>query len=361
MESLYGATHSSPIRKAGWASRGGDSLRVKFLVTPVGLMSGNVVSAHRLEEALLGEGVEVTEGKDAREYDILHVHTPVPPSNALEVRRAKKKGIPVIMHAHTTAEDAQGTWTGSTLLSGWVGRYLNRFYNMADLVLSPSDWTRRQLQARGLKSPVEVLSNGIDLEKFGFDPERRRGFRERLRLDEKRKTVYAVGVVCLKKGVEVIPAVAKALPQMDFVWVGRRSKLYHPFKVGRAISRCPSNVRFLYDVHDILDAHCGGDIFFTPSFAENQGVALMEAMAVGRPVVARALPVYQGMLEDGRNALLGDTHEDFSAALERIAEDDSLAESLGKAGRSSLQEHDLPKVTKRLTEIYYRLLKRKSF
>jgi 1,2-diacylglycerol-3-alpha-glucose alpha-1,2-glucosyltransferase len=336
-------------------------LRVKFLVTPVGLMAGNIVSALRLKDALLNEGVEVSVDREEKEYDLLHVHTPVPLTNALEVRKAKKRGVPVVIHAHTTAEDTAGTWTGSTLLAGWVGRYLNRFYNMADLVLSPSEWTRSRLEARGLKAPVEVLSNGIDLQRFSFDEGKRRRFREKLGLADDRRTVYMVGVICLKKGVEVIPEVARRLPHMDFVWVGRRSELYHPFKVRRAISRCPANVRFVGGVEDISDAHCGGDIFFTPSFAENQGVALMEAMAAGRPVVARHLPVYEGLLKDGKSALLGESPEEFANAIERIRADDALAGSLVREARESLGSHDIVKVAKRLVAIYGSLMERKSF
>jgi glycosyltransferase involved in cell wall biosynthesis len=114
-------------------------------------------------------------------------------------------------------------------------------------------------------------------------------------------------------------------------------------------------------VKDILDAHCGGDIFFTPSFAENQGVALMEAMAVGRPVVARALPVYDGFLEDERNALLGDSPGEFVDALKRVGDDDALAGSLVREGRESLRNHDIVDVAKRLVSIYDGLIERKSF
>ncbi|HYB06717.1 MAG TPA: glycosyltransferase family 4 protein [Nitrososphaerales archaeon] len=335
-------------------------MKVKFLVTPVGLVMGNIISAQRLKEALSNEGVTVSDDVAEKGYDILHVHTPFPPWNALEVRKAKKQGVPVVIHAHTTAEDAEGTWTGSTLLSGWVGRYLTWFYNQADLVLVPSEWTSNRLRARGLKSPVEVLSNGINLESFRFEQERRRRFRERYGIPFGCRVAYMVGVVCLKKGVEVFPEVARAVPDMDFIWVGRRSNLYHPFKAARAIGQSPENVRFIHDVQDILDAHCGCDIFFTPSFAENQGLALMEAMAVGRPVVARALPVYEGLLRNERNALLGDSSADFVNALRRLRVDDGLSESLARRGKEAVDSHDLRNVAKRLVSIYDSLLQHDS-
>lgn len=307
-------------------------------------------------DALVREGLDITDDPNEEEYDLLHVHTPLPFTNILEIRKAKKRGIPVVMHSHTTAEDAKGTWTGSSTLSGVVGRYLTFFYNHGDVVIAPSSWTRDTLRARHVKTRIEVLSNGIDLERFRLDLERRKRFRERYEIPEGAMVVYSVGVVCIKKGVEALPQVAQEVSDLQFVWVGRRSKLYHPIHINHIIGKCPSNVRFLNDVEDILDAHCGCDIFFTPSFTENQGLALMEAMAVGRPVVARNLPVYQNLLTDGGNAFMCGTTGEFAASIEKLRCDPELSKMFVERGKDALQRHEIGKVAKDLVSIYSSLL-----
>ncbi len=334
-------------------------MKVKFLVTPVGLMMGNIESARRLKNALSDQGVLVTDDRHAEGYDLLHVHTPVPPSNMTEVKRARRKGVPVVIHAHTTAEDSRGTWTGSTALSGVTGMYLTHFYNLGSVVLAPSAWTKSTLEKRGVKVPIEVLSNGIDLNRFKFDQERRQRFRARYGISDRAKVVYSIGVVCVKKGVEDFPKVARAFPDLTFVWVGRRSMLYHPLRVRIAMMRSPGNARFLHDVEDIADAHSGCDIFFTPSFTENQGMAVMEAMAAGRPVVARDLPSYSGLLENEKSALLCGDLDGFVSSISRISQDQKLAESLAGQGYPRLMEHDMGKVAGRLIAIYESLLQQR--
>ena len=331
-------------------------MKVKFLVTPVGLMMGNIESARRLKNALVREGLDVTDDPKAEDFDILHVHTPVPPRNFRVVRKTRRQGKPVVMHAHTTAEDSEGTWTASRALSGITGRYLTRFYNLGDLVLAPSAWTKERLRARGVTAPISVLSNGVDLVRFQFDQNRRQRFRSKYAIPEGAKVVYAIGVVCLKKGIEVFPDVAKELPGLRFVWVGRRSMLYHPLRVRRAMRRCPSNVQFIHDLEDIVDAHSGCDFFFTPSFAENQGMAVMEAMAVGRPVVARNLPSYEGLLKNEKSALVCTGTDEFVSGLDRLSKDQELVETLIKDARATVASHDIGKVAKELASIYESLL-----
>jgi len=335
-------------------------LKVKFLVTPVGLMMGNIESARRLKKALVDQGLDVTDDPKAEDFDIMHVHTPVPPGNFRIVRKTKKLGRPVVIHAHTTAEDSVGTWTGSGALSGITGRYLTRFYNLGDLVLAPSAWTKDRLRERGVTAPIKVLSNGVDLERFRFDQARRQRFRSKYGIPEGVIVVYAIGVVCLKKGIEVFPKVAKELPGLRFVWVGRRSMLYHPLRVRRAMRRCPNNVQFIHDLEDIVDAHSGCDIFFTPSFAENQGMAVMEAMAVGRPVVARNLPSYEGLLKDEESALVYHNTDGFVSGLDRLSKDTDLGETLVRNAWATVANHDIRKVAGELSTIYESLLETMS-
>ena len=91
------------------------------------------------------------------------------------------------------------------------------FYNLADLIITPSVWTKKTLLNRGVKIPTRVLSNGIDFERFNFNEERRKRFREKYNISNGDKVVYQVGVMCVKKGIETVAPVARANPDVGLL------------------------------------------------------------------------------------------------------------------------------------------------
>jgi phosphatidylinositol alpha-mannosyltransferase len=85
-------------------------------------------------------------------------------------------------------------------------------------------------------------------------------------------------------------------------------------------------------------------------------MAVMEAMAVGRPVVARNLPSYEGLLKNEKSALVCTGTDEFVSGLDRLSKDQELVETLIKDARATVANHDIGKVAKELASIYESLL-----
>ena len=80
-------------------------------------------------------------------------------------------------------------------------------------------------------------------------------------------------------------------------------------------------------------AVAAADVYVQPSRRESVGMATMEAMAIGRPVIASRVDGLAQLVDDGRTGLLvpPDDPEALATALDRVLADPALATSLGAA------------------------------
>ena len=82
------------------------------------------------------------------------------------------------------------------------------------------------------------------------------------------------------------------------------------------------------------------DVAVLPSYREAQGLTILEAMALSRPVVASNVGGIPEMVEDGRTGLLVPPHdpEALAAAITRLLTDHPLADTLARAGHDLVHE-----------------------
>ncbi|MDR7522205.1 MAG: glycosyltransferase family 4 protein [Armatimonadota bacterium] len=300
--------------------------------------------------ALRSAGVSVTSDPD-EPFDVLHLEALGPRSYYL----AEKYGgvRPVVIHGHTTAEDFANSFVMSDMLAAPLGRLLTRFYNKADLVIAPTTYTKRVLQRHGVERPIAVLTNGVDLRRF--ESLRRARSLGRGRHLLRGIVVFAVGLVLLRKGVDVFCEVARLLPHLTFVWFGRIHRAVKAETL-RVIEDAPPNVRFPGYVENVTEAYAAGDIFFFPSAVENEGIAVLEAAAAGRPLVLRDAECFADRFVGGGNCLMAADAEEFSAHLARLAADPDLRTRLGEAARRFAAAHSLEEVGAGLRRIYEQLV-----
>jgi glycosyltransferase involved in cell wall biosynthesis len=114
----------------------------------------------------------------------------------------------------------------------------------------------------------------------------------------------------------------------------------------------PENVTFTGWVEDIRGAYAAGDVYLFPTKAENQGIAVLEAMACGKAVVLSDIPVFREFYEDGHDCLVCSSRAEYREALERLAGDPELRDRLGENARETAREHGLERVGDRLREAY---------
>ncbi len=296
------------------------------------------------------EGVHFYENS-FRVCDVLHAHTFGPLALILVLlHKARRKAV--VIHAHTKPQDMQNSYIAAGALSHLLKYYLGVFYNLADVCVAPSSYTKEiLLKTLHIRRRIEVLSNGIDLSTFDCSKQRAEHFRRQYALPD-RPLVVSVGFVFIRKGVADFVEVARKLPQYYFIWVGRLlpSPLL-PRETKEILSNAPQNVLFTGRVESVCDPLSAANVFVFPSYEENQGIVALEAAACALPIVLRDLPVYEDYVHEG-NCLKFTTNQELAAAVDTFIEDRAKANALGENARKVAQKHDLSVVSKELLHIY---------
>ena len=222
-------------------------------------------------------------------------------------------------------------------------------YHYVDIFHVPTVRAKEALVAEGV-DPVKiiVIPYGVDLNRFESKDLQGQALKACLRRQGKRCVVLIVARLEKEKGMDTITQVAAQLPQYDFLVVGQGT--YNPRGSNIKIRSVPYS-----DIHKVYQS---ADLFFLPSHSsatweEQYGMALVEAMATGLPILAvgsGAIPEVLG------NAGLTCEVEDVDKMVKTIR---SLLTSPAKYQKYSslslaqaVARYDSRKITPKLAKLY---------
>ncbi len=301
----------------------------------------------------------------AERYDILHIQTPFV-AHYVGVRLARALGIPVVESYHTFFEEYLYCYI-PFLPRRWlrfVARRLSSLQcNRVDALVVPSSAMLEALRRYGVNSEAAIIPTGMELERFrGGD---RAAFRRRHGIPDERPVLLYVGRVAFEKNigflVDMLAELRARLPEVLLVVAGegpaRASLERRAQEAGLA-----GNVLFigyLERERELLDCYRGADVFTFASRTETQGLVLLEAMALGVPVVSTAVMGTRDILAAGRGALVAEeTHSDFAAKVARLFDEQELRSRLGEEGRAYVEEWSASRLATRMVEFYGEILSR---
>lgn len=231
--------------------------------------------------------------------DILHVHYAIPHATtaylAREMLRPTRK-LPVI----TTLHGTDITLVGQEL--GFFG--ITRFsIEQSDVVTAVSAYLRDEtVRAFGVKREIEVIPNFVNTEEYRpGEP----GCREGLAPPGHMVLAHASNFREVKRVRDVIrifARVRRALPA-TLLMIGDGPERADAEQEAREL-QVDKDVRFLGRLDSVVDLLQATDLFLLPSQTESFGLAALEAMACGAPVVATRVGGIPEVVEDGVTGLL---------------------------------------------------------
>jgi len=274
-------------------------------------------------------------------FDVLHVHTPVA---ALIGRIAARiAGIPLVVYtAHGFYfHDQMPCWKRSLFVA--LERFGGRF---TDLLFSQSAEDAQEAVAAGitLRERVLAIGNGVDVSRF--DPSRVGAgdtARAALGIPAVAFVVGLIGRQVREKGVAEFLAAAVDLaprfPQAWFLLVGKRLASDHAggVEVEFAAAKAVLGERLVATGlrSDIPQMLAVMDLFCLPSWREGMPRTIIEAMMMGKPVVATTIRGAREEVVPEETGLLVPTRapDQLAAAIERFVVNPAWGERLGQAGR----------------------------
>lgn len=331
----------------GLAARGHDNL----LLCPPG---------SRIEMEAARRGVAVGSVAMRSDLDVVAVW---------RLARRLRAAAPDIVHLHT----GRAAWLGG--LAAWLAGVPAIVTRRMDRPVRRG-WRTRVIYER-LTRRTAAISPGVgDLLVAGGVPRARVALipsavdRERLRQRRDRATVraaqgagadevvlLALSALVRRKGLDVLLAALASLAgrgMRPYLWIAGDGSERDPLRAQVERLGLGSRVQILGRRDDVGDLLAACDVMVLPSRREGLGVAALEAMAAGRPVVASAVGGLADAVANGRSGLLvpPDDPAALARALEQLLRDAPLRARLGAAGPARVAEGFLPE---QMVEAYERI------
>lgn len=213
--------------------------------------------------------------------------------------------------------------------------FVDRFLVVSDILV------KSMTQVHGIASKKVIkIYNGIETDLY--QPENqldnRRRIRQEFQVSDTEVLIGAIGRLVWQKGfeyfIQTIPDLIQALPKSRFVLIGDGTLRQDLESIANDL-KIRDHILFTGQRTDIRDTLTALDIVVIPSVLEGFPIVTLEAMAMGKPIIATAIDGITEQIIDGREGILVPPRNTVSLtqAIINIASNPIFAESLGKAAR----------------------------
>jgi len=296
-------------------------------------------------------------------FDIVHIQTPFAAHYA-GLRLARELRLPCVATYHTFFEEYlyhYVPFAPRALMRCFAREFSRRQGNQVNALVVPSRAMLAALTAYGVRSPMTVLPTGIRLKELaGGDGA---AFRRTHGIAADRPMLVHVGRVAFEKNIDfllrMLVQVRSRHPDVLLLIAGEGPALPHLQSLVRRL-QLDANVRFvgyLDRATTLLDCFRAGDVFVFASRTETQGLVLLEAMALGVPVVAIAEMGTIDILDAGKGAVVAPLSESaYADAVCGLLDSPSERHRLSIEGMHYAAEWDATQQARRLADIYSRVI-----
>ena len=290
---------------------------------------------------------------------------------------------PDIVHTHTSKAGISGRWAAffarvpiiihtphGHVFWGYFGRCKTLFYIVlerltaciTDKIIALTEQEKKDhLHFRiAFEDKFSIVHSGISLDRFSntsIDPA---AMKKKLEIPEGNLVVGTTGRLTRIKGhrylIEAAARIVDARPDTTFVFLGD-GELLDELKNMASRLGIEENVKFPGWRPDVAEVMSIFDVFVLPSLNEGMGRVLVEAMALGKPIVASDVGGISDLVIHDRNGYLvpvGDV-ETLAARIKELLDDFGKREKMGNMGRRYAAKYSSEEMVKKIDQLYREL------
>jgi phosphatidylinositol alpha-mannosyltransferase len=283
-------------------------------------------------------------------FDIIHLHEPFVPMLCSAVLRFANTACVGTFHACRGRPSYNFAWPISVVMLKRRARKLTGKIAISKPAM--------EFASEHVPGYYNIIPNGIDVEHFSPDvaPIERFG-------NDKLNLLF-VGRLESRKGLSYLLKAYKQIkpeiPASRLIIVGPGTRLRRKYKTQVRRDRLEDVIFVGYVPYGELPRYYKtADIYCSPATgSESFGIVLLEAMAMGKPVVASNIEGYASVVTDGVDGLLVPPRDDQALAevLFSLVTDQSLREQMGARGRDTALKYSWEHIAQRVLDYYTRVL-----
>jgi glycosyltransferase involved in cell wall biosynthesis len=271
-------------------------------------------------------------------FDVVHIHSLYLFPTLTASAYARKFGVPYILRPHGTLDPYLRSrhWLRKAIYVHLIER---RNWNKADAIHYTSSEEMLLAAPLKIRAPGCVIPLGVDLAEFQRLP-KIGNFRARFGLENKPLVVF-LGRITQKKGIDLLiqafAVVTTLVPSAQLVLAGPEDPKYG-MQVRRWLKQAgvqqKTTMTGMLVGREKLELLVDTDVWALPSYTENFGMAVVEAMACGVPVVITdRVNIHRDISEAGAGLVVGTDALALARALTKILLNRNLGSQLGEAGK----------------------------
>lgn len=343
---IHFITYQQPVRLTGFSAN--------IFYHEVRVPSYPLFDFPPYETALASTLVDVVKNNNV---DLLHVHYAIPHASAAfmakQILAEEKIHLPFI----TTLHGTDITLVGRDKTYAPVVTFS---INKSDAITAVSDNLRKEtLENFDIKKDISVIHNFVDINRFSVKP--LDAFKKAIAPNGEKVILHASNFRKVKRIADVIYTfnkIKKSIPS-KLLLVGDGPERHMAEELCRELGIF-EETRFVGKQQDMEDIYAISDLFLLPSEYESFGLAALEAMATGTPVVATNAGGIPEIITHGKNGFLCDIGnvEQMSNFAISILENDKILEAFSMEARKQAERFDIHKIVPQYELLYDQVLRK---